>query len=90
MKGSESFTFTQILDLLMKILCVKRSKVHIPVRIMRLIVSLFDGILPLPITTDQLKMLLDDYKQLESNFINDFPINLIPLEEGLREYIGRR
>jgi uncharacterized protein YbjT (DUF2867 family) len=88
-RGPETFTFNEILDLLMKILGVRKAKVHIPAFMMKAVMSPFDGLLPLPITADQLKMLLDDYNLPESNFQGDFSIKLIHLEEGLREYIGR-
>jgi len=87
-RGTEAFTFNHILDLLMKLLGVHKPKVHIPAGFVRPVIAAFDGLMPLPITKDQLIMLLDRYEQPESNFQEDFHIRLATLEEGLREYIG--
>jgi len=69
---------------------VHKPKVHIPAGLVRPMIAVFDGLVPLPVTKDQLMMLLDRYERPESNFREDFPIRLTTLEEGLREYIGKK
>ena len=89
-RGPDVFTFNQILDILMKILGLKKPKVHIPVSVARPVVHMLDRILPSPlITRDQLKMLLDNYDHPVDDLLKDFNINLIPFEKGLREYISK-
>jgi len=87
-RGPDVFTFNQILDILMKLIGIRKRKVHIPARVVRPAVYLLDRLLPAPpITSDQLKMLLDSYDHPVTDLLRDFDINLIPFEKGLREYI---
>jgi nucleoside-diphosphate-sugar epimerase len=87
-RGPDIFTFNEVLDILMKILSIKRTKVHIPVALIRPIVYIIDRILSSPpITTDQLKMLLDNYDHPIDDLLEDFRIELTPFDKGLREYI---
>lgn len=90
-RGTDVFTFNQILDILMELLGIKKPKVHISVGVVRPIVYLLDRFLSSPpITSDQLKMLLENYDHRIDDLLRDFDINLIPFEKGLREYILKR
>jgi len=87
-RGPDIFTFNEVLDILMKILSIKRTKVHIPVALIRPIVYILERILSSPpITSDQLKMLLDNYDHPIGDLLEDFRIELTPFDKGLREYI---
>jgi len=89
-RGPDVFTFNRILDILMKLLGIKRPKVHIPAAIAGPIIHILDKFLSSPpITSDQLKMLLDNYDHQAGDLLIDFDINLIPFEKGLREYISK-
>jgi nucleoside-diphosphate-sugar epimerase len=89
-RGPDVFTFNQILDILMEVLGIKKPKGHIPVVVARPIIHILDKLLSsLPITSDQLKMLLDNYDHPVDNLLRDFDIDLIPFEKGLREYISK-
>ncbi len=89
-RGPDVFTFNQILDILMKLLGIKKPNVHIPVSIARPIIHILDKLLSSPpITGDQLKMLLDNYDHQVGDLLKDFDINLIPFEKGLLEYISK-
>jgi uncharacterized protein YbjT (DUF2867 family) len=88
-RGSVVFTFNEVLDILMEILSVKRMKIHIPAALVRPLVYILERILSCPpITSDQLKMLLDNYDHPIDDLLEDFGIELIPFNEGLREYIS--
>lgn len=87
-RGPAVFTFNEVLDILMKMLSIKRTKVHIPVALIRPIVYILERILSSPpLTSDQLKMLLDNYDHPIDDLLEDFGIELIPFDKGLREYI---
>lgn len=89
-RGPDVFTFNQILDILMKLLGIKKPKVHIPVGVARPIIHILDKFLSSPpITSDQLKMLLDNYYHPADDLLKDFDIDLIPFKEGLLEYISK-
>jgi uncharacterized protein YbjT (DUF2867 family) len=87
-RGPNVFTFNEVLDILMKILSVKRTKVHIPVSFISPIVHILEKIVSNPpITDDQLTMLLDNYDHPVNDLLEDFEIELTPFDKGLREYI---
>ena len=87
-RNPDVFTFNEVLDILMKILSIKRTKVHIPVALIRPIVYILERIVSSPpITSDQLKMLLDNYDHPIDDLLEDFRIELTPFDKGLREYI---
>ncbi len=87
-RGPDVFTFNEVLDILMEILSIKRTKVHIPVSFIRPIVHILERIVPNPpITNDQLTMLLDNYDHPVNDLLEDFEIELTPFDKGLREYI---
>lgn len=89
-KGPEAFTFNEVIDLLMKILDVRKPKVSLPLWSVKATLAMVNKVFSLPITEEQLAMLLDPHEAPPSNFLEDFPLALIPLEKGLREYIGRK
>ena len=90
-RGPDVFTFNEVLDILMKILSIKKAKIHIPLALIRPIVIILERILSAPpLTSDQLKMLLDDYDNPVDDLLEDFKIELIPFDKGLREYISKR
>ncbi len=90
-RGPDVFTFNEVLDILMKILSIKKAKIHIPVALIRPIVNILERILSAPpLTSDQLEMLLDDYDHPVDDLLEDFKIELTPFDKGLREYISIR
>ena len=87
-RGPDVFTFNEVLDIIMDVICVKKPTVHIPVRFAKPIINLLEKILSCPfITSDQLKMLLDDYNHHIDDVLTDFNIKLLPFKKGLREYL---
>lgn len=87
-RGLDVFTFNQVLDILMKLISIRRGKIHIPVALIKPIVYILEQILPSPpITSDQLKMLLDNYDHPIDDLLEDFSIEMIPFDKGLSEYI---
>jgi NADH dehydrogenase len=88
-RGPDVFTFNEVLDIIMDVIGVKKPTVHIPVRFAKPIINLLEKILPSPfITSDQLKMLLDDYDHQIDDVLTDFNIKLLPFKKGLREYLN--
>jgi NADH dehydrogenase len=87
-RGPDVFTFNEVLDIIMDVICIKKPTVHIPVRFAKPIIHLLEKILPSPfITSDQMKMLLEDYTHQIDDVLRVFNIDLIPFEKGLREYL---
>lgn len=88
MRGPERFTFDEILDTLMRVMNIRKPKAHLPVCLMRPLVSLM-GLAPsvAPITPELMKMLVDKTESPPENVSADFPMKLKRLEDGLREYI---
>jgi NADH dehydrogenase len=88
-RGPDVFTFNEVLDSIMDVIGITKPKVHIPVGIARPIIYLLEILLPSPfITSDQLKMLLDDYAHKIDDVLTDFNIKLLPFKKGLREYLN--
>ena len=87
-RGPDIFTFNEVIDIIMDVICMKKPTVHIPVRFAKPFIHLLEKILPSPfITSDQLKMLLEDYTHQTDDVLRVFNIDLISFEKGLREYL---
>ncbi len=86
--GPDVLTYEEIVDLLMAHLRRKKAKLHIPVGVMRFIIGTA-GVahLPLPITADQLAMLLQGNVCADSAAHHVFDLPIVPLRDGIAEYI---
>ncbi len=86
--GPETLTYTQILDLLAARLHLRKPRVHLPAGLMALLISLGHFIhLPLPITHDELTMLLQGSVCADLTAQQVFDLPRITLAEGIREYV---
>lgn len=87
--GSSRVSYEELLDMIAKTLGRKApGKMHLPLGIMKIIISVMQKIPIFPITMDQLQMLL------EENIGGDewqkvFGFKPRLLEEGIREYLGK-
>jgi NADH dehydrogenase len=66
--GPRQYTYDQLMDLVTRVLGVRRLRVHVPLPAMRLIAGLMEAALPRPpVTREQLKYLeLDNVAQVDS------------------------
>ena len=88
--GPGEYTFNRVLEIMMEVMGKKRPLLHLPLRFVRPPVLLLNKFLTsLPVTGDQLAMLLDDFERRpDPKLEEDFPgIKLTGLEEGLRKYL---
>ncbi|MEM7828129.1 MAG: complex I NDUFA9 subunit family protein [Candidatus Aenigmatarchaeota archaeon] len=86
--GPEAITFNSMLDILCRVMGVKRLKVHIPLVLMKTVAFVFERVLSNPpITTDQILMLEEenicDIKEVQEIFSLEF----CPYEEALRTFV---
>lgn len=87
--GPEVLTYLQMLDIIAARLHVKKSRVHIPVPLMSALIGLAQGLhFPLPITRDEMRMLLlGNVCSDDSTARAVFDLPHITLAEGIREYL---
>ena len=86
--GPEVLTYQQILDLLAHRLRIRKPRVHLPVGPMSLLIQLGQFLhLPLPITRDQLAMLLLGNTCTDDSAAQVFSLPQITLAEGISEYL---
>ncbi|OPZ81824.1 MAG: 3 beta-hydroxysteroid dehydrogenase/Delta 5--_4-isomerase [bacterium ADurb.Bin429] len=86
--GPQILTYEEIVNLLIEHLKRPRRKVHLPVWLMRLVTGTAKvAHLPLPITRDQLAMLLKGNVCEEHHAQEVFDLPVISLREGIGEYL---
>jgi len=83
LSGANVVTYNELLDLIMKTMRKKRFKVHLPIRIAKILAKL-PGF---PATTDQLLMLEEDNIGDNALMKRDFGINPTPLQAILSSYL---
>ncbi len=84
--GPEALGFEELIDLLARQEGTSRPKVHLPVVLMRPVVSLLGRLLPnFPLTSDQLTMLLDDNICDITKMRETFGVEPAPLREHLND-----
>ena len=84
--GPQKYTFNEILILLLKTLRRKRILLHIPFKILNIIVPMMQKIPSFPLSMDQLRMLANNNVTDNKLLHQIFKINLQTLGEGLKEY----
>jgi len=85
--GPEKIEFNQIIDIIGDVLCVPPHKIHIPVFIMSLAAEMLDWLPSFPITTDQIKMILEGNVCDEKLFFKHFDITPVCFKPGISEYL---
>jgi NADH dehydrogenase len=86
--GPDRISFEELIRLISDILNKKRLHIHIPSSLMKINAIMMEKILPKSlITKDQLMMIEEDNICDIEDTLNDFNVDLIPLKEGLRNYI---
>ena len=86
--GPEKLEYLQILDIIMKVLGLHRPLVHVPVGLMKLMVSLMEKInIPIPLTSDQLIMMQMGNTGDISQMKKILGISPTGLSDGLKKYL---
>jgi uncharacterized protein YbjT (DUF2867 family) len=86
--GPEALTFNAVTDTLADVLGRRVLKVHLPVWTMRLAAGLFGRFPWFPLTTGQLRMLLEGNTCDPTAFYQDYGLEPISFKEGLARYLG--
>jgi NADH dehydrogenase len=85
--GPEPLTFNEIIDTLAQVLGRKVLKVHIMVWSMRLMAGMFGRFPWFPLTTGQIRMLLEGNTCDPTAFYRDFGLDAVLFREGLGRYL---
>jgi NADH dehydrogenase len=85
--GPAPLTFNEIIDTLAALLKRKVYKVHLPVWPVRLAAWLFGRFAWFPLTTGQIRMLLEGNTCDAAAFYQDFGLAPFAFEEGLEQYL---
>ena len=86
--GPKKYEFNELLDAIGKTLGKKVWKLHLPLFVIKPLIWLLGRFSFSPITYDQLTMLLEDNVCDEHEFYETLHIKPIPLEEGIKRYMG--
>ncbi len=85
--GPEPLTFNEIIDTIAAVLGKKVHKLHLPVWPMRLAAALLGGLSWFPVTTGQIRMLLEGNTCDHAVFYQDFGLETMSLRQGLDRYL---
>jgi len=86
--GPSQYTFNELIDTVANSMGKKRSKVHIPLPLVRPIAAAMEFALPKPpLTRDQIKMLQQDNVCDNTPMINELGVRPAPLEEIMPGYL---
>jgi NADH dehydrogenase len=86
--GLEPLTFNEIIDTIAEVLGKKIHKLHLPVWPLRLAAGLLGGFPWFPVTTGQIRMLLEGNTCDPAGFYQDFGLAPVSLKEGLSRYLA--
>jgi NADH dehydrogenase len=86
--GPEPLTFNAIIDTLAQVLGRRILKAHLPVWNMRFLAWLLGRFAWFPLTTGQIRMLLEGNTCDPSSFYQDFGLTPTPFQEGLARYLS--
>ncbi|MBD3170474.1 MAG: NAD(P)H-binding protein [candidate division Zixibacteria bacterium] len=87
--GPEKLSYERIVRMIIRQMGKKRLVIHVPIGLVRLGVNISEKLnLPSPLSSEQLDMLLTGSVCDDNSFTEDFNINLVTLEEGMKEYIS--
>lgn len=86
--GPEAITFNTMLDILCRVMGVRRLKIHLPMVLMKVVAFLMERILSNPpITTDQITMLEEENICDIGEVAKVFSIEFCPYEKALRTFV---
>ncbi len=86
--GTEQFTYNQMLDIIAEAIGKKKTKLHLPIFLMRFLASLLGNFSFFPFSRDQLADLLNENictNGEEKRFFEEFLIKPISFRDGIRE-----
>ncbi len=86
--GPEPLTFNAIIDTLALVLGRRVLKVHVMVWSLRLLAGMFGRFPWFPLTTGQIRMLLEGSTCDPTAFYQDFGLEAVSFREGLQRYLG--
>jgi len=86
--GPEPLTFNEIIDTLAQVLGRRVLKAHIMPWSLRLLAGLFGRFPWFPLTTGQIRMLLEGNTCDPTAFYQDFGLEAVSFKEGLEHYLG--
>ncbi|MHB8068848.1 MAG: complex I NDUFA9 subunit family protein [Desulfobaccales bacterium] len=86
--GPEPLTFNAIIDTLALVLGCRVLKVHVMIWSLRLLTGLFGRFPWFPLTTGQIRMLLEGNACDPTAFYQDFGLDAVSFREGLERYLG--
>jgi len=86
--GPEPLTFNQIIDTIAAVLGKKVYKLHLPIWPMRLAAGLLGGFSSFPVTTGQIRMLLEGNTCDPAAFYQDFGLKPVSFKDGLSQYLA--
>lgn len=86
--GPEPLAFNAIIDTLAEVLGRRVLKVHVLVWSLRILTGLFGRFPWFPLTTGQIRMLLEGNTCDPAAFYEDFGLEAVPFREGLARYLG--
>jgi NADH dehydrogenase len=87
--GPDVLTLKQILEIAAQVLELKELFIKVPLILVSPVVNIAQLLkIKLPVTSDQLIMLKEDNIRTGGGPVEELGINWIPLEEGLRQYLG--
>jgi NADH dehydrogenase len=87
--GPEPLTFNRIIDIIAAVLGKKVYKLHLPVWPMRLAAGLLGGFPWFPVTTGQIRMLLEGNTCDPAAFYQDFALKPVSFQGGISQYLNR-
>lgn len=86
--GPEKLSYERIVRMIIRQIGKKRLIIHVPLGMVKLGVNISEKLnLPSPLSSEQLDMLLTGSVCDDDSFAEDFHVNLVALEEGMKEYI---
>jgi len=86
--GPEALSFNEIIDTLALVLGGKIIKIHLPVWTIKSAAWLFGRFPWFPLTTGQIRMLLEGNTGEAGDFYQDFGLSQTSFKEGLTSYLG--
>lgn len=89
--GPEALTYLEIVDILKRLLRIRRPVVHIPLPLVRVGAAILERMVkPAPLTTDMLKMMLAGSTCDQTVAERAFGVKFTALEFQLSKYLGRK
>jgi uncharacterized protein YbjT (DUF2867 family) len=88
--GPEAFTWNELYDKIMRVLGVRKPKLHLPLAVARVQAAMFETLLPNPpFTRDQLLMTEEDNIGDPQPAVHDFLLEQETFEQGIGRYLKK-